>query len=129
MEAFAAKLPCEASRLAELRRRLGEWLDASELPDPLRSSVVLATHEAAANAIEHAVPCEVIEVRAAIDAETLTVAVTDSGVWKHANLDDDERGRGLMMISVLMPQVEITTEPTGTTVRMRTALAQATPAR
>lgn len=118
MEAFEAALPCELTRLAELRRDLGAWLDQIDLSEELRSSVILATHEAAANAIEHAVPCESVEVRAAIERDRLTVTVTDTGAWKHASFDDDERGRGLMMISVLMPQVEITSEPHGTTIRM-----------
>lgn len=117
-----ATLPCEVSRLAELRRDLGEWLEEKDLGDAIRSSVVLATHEAAANAIQHAKPCEAVKIRAAIDGDSLTIAVTDTGIWKHASFDDDERGRGLMMISVLMPHVEITTEPSGTTVRMRAPL-------
>ena len=118
MDAFVARLPCEVSRLAALRRDLGGWLAETDLSDRIRSSIVLATHEAAANAIEHATPCESVEVRAAIDEENLTVAVRDTGVWKQANLDNDERGRGLIMITALIPHVEIVTEPSGTTVRM-----------
>ena len=117
-----ATLPCELARLGELRRDLAAWLDQTDLSDELRSSVVLATHEAAANAIEHAEPCKAVEVRAAIERDKLTVAVTDTGAWKHASFDNDERGRGLMMISVLMPHVEITSEPRGTTIRMSTPL-------
>ena len=119
---FVASLPCELTRLGELRRDLGTWLDQKELSDELRSSVILATHEAAANAIEHAEPCVTVEVRAAIERDKLTIAVTDTGTWKHARFDNDERGRGLMMISVLMPHVEITNEPHGTTIRMRAPL-------
>ena len=89
MDAFVARVPCEVSRLAALRRDLNGWLAETDLPDRIRSSVVLATHEAAANAIEHATPCESVEVRAEIDEENLTVAVRDTGVWKHANLDDE----------------------------------------
>ena len=114
--------PCEVARLRELRHDLAAWLDQTDLSDELRSSVVLAAHEAAANAIEHAVPCESVEVRAAIDHDNLTVAVTDTGAWTRASFENDERGRGLMMISVLMPNVEITSEPHGTTIRMRAPL-------
>jgi anti-sigma regulatory factor (Ser/Thr protein kinase) len=122
MDAFVATLPCELTRLRELRHDLAAWLDQTDLSDELRSSVVLAAHEAAANAIEHAEPCLSVEVRAAIDRGNLTVVVTDTGVWKHASIDNDERGRGLMMISVLMPHVEITSEPRGTTIRMSAPL-------
>ena len=118
MDAFVARLPCEVSRLAALRRDLGGWLAETDLSDRIKSSVVLATHEAAANAIEHATPCESVEVSAAIDEGNLTVAVRGTGVWKHASLDNPERGRGLIMISALVPRVEIVTEPGGTTVRM-----------
>ena len=122
MEDFEATLPCEVARLSELRRALTAWLDRTDISDELRSSVVLATHEAAANAIEHAEPCESVEVRAAIEEDKLTVEVSDTGVWKHASFDNEERGRGLMVISVLMPHVEITAEPRGTRIRMRTPL-------
>jgi anti-sigma regulatory factor (Ser/Thr protein kinase) len=122
MDAFVARVPCEVSRLAALRRDLGRWLAKTDLSDRIRSSVVLATHEAAANAIEHASPCESVEVRAAIDEESLTIAVRDTGMWKHANLDNGERGRGLIIINALIPRVEIVTEPSGTTVRMTAPL-------
>ncbi len=122
MEVFIASLPCELTRLGELRRDLGRWLDQTELSDKLRSSVILATHEAAANAIEHAEPCVTVEVHAAIERNSLSVAVTDTGTWKHARFDNHERGRGLTMISALMPHVEIISEPHGTTIRMRAPL-------
>ncbi len=126
MDAFVAKLPCELWRLAALRRDLDGWLAKRHLSDRIRSSVVLATHEAAANAIQHAAPCEWVEVRAGIDEENLTVAVRDTGVWKHATLDNDERGRGLIMITALVPRVEIITQPDGTIVRMTAPLSDHT---
>lgn len=113
-----ATLPCDLTRLRGLRRDLGAWLEQNGLPDELRNSVILSTHEAAANAIEHAAPCTSVEIRAAIEQDQLTVAVTDTGTWKHASFDNDERGRGLMIISILMPHVEITSKPNGTTIRM-----------
>ena len=122
MKVFEATLPCDLAQLAELRRDLAAWLNETDVSEELRSSVVLATHEAAANAMEHAEPCRAVEVRAAIDQDKLIVAVTDTGVWKHASFDNDERGRGLMMISVLMPHVEITSAPHGTTIRMSAPL-------
>ncbi len=115
-------LACEPTRLRELRHDLAAWLDQLQLVDKLRSAVILAAHEAAANAIEHAEPCTSVEVRAAIEQDTITIAVTDTGTWKDASFDNDERGRGLMMISVLMPYVEISSEPRGTTIRMSARL-------
>jgi len=125
MDPFVARLPCEVSQLAALRHELAGWLAAADLPDRIRSSVTLATHEAAASAIEHAAPCEWVDVHAGIEEETVTVAVRDTGVWKHARLDD-ERGRGLIMIKALVPRVEIITEPDGTTVRMISPLRDET---
>jgi anti-sigma regulatory factor (Ser/Thr protein kinase) len=122
METFVATLPRELSRLGELRRDLGAWLDQTELSEELRNAIILSTHEAAANAIEHAETCNAVEIRAAIEEDELTVAVTDAGTWKHASFDNDERGRGLMMISVLMPHVEIISKPDGTTIRMSAPL-------
>jgi anti-sigma regulatory factor (Ser/Thr protein kinase) len=94
MDAFVARLPCEVSRLAALRRDLNGWLAETDLPDRVRSSVVLATHEAAANAIEHATPCESVEVRAAIDEETSQSQLGTQGygstpTWTTTSADAD----------------------------------------
>ena len=93
--------------LADAADELGEKFVATDM--------VRSTWSAA---IQHAAPCEWVEVRAGIDEENLTVAVRDTGVWKHATLDNDERGRGLTMITALIPRVEIITQPDGTIVRM-----------
>lgn len=95
-----------------------DWFSERGVDGDLRRSAVLATHEAVANAIEHANPCNTIWVRATIEKARLTVEVTDSGTWRLETSENDERGRGLMLIRGLVSRLDIQRQPTGTTVRM-----------
>jgi anti-sigma regulatory factor (Ser/Thr protein kinase) len=118
MDTFVVTLPCEASRLIELRRRFATWLETSSLPDDLTDLVVLATHEAAANPIQHATSCESVTVAAKVDHETLIVEVTAASPdWK-ANSNYPEDALGMTLIRGIIPQVEIHARANETVVRM-----------
>ena len=94
------------------------------MPDPSRSDVVLATHEAAANAIEHAASRTPIEIRARLATATVAAEITDHGRWKDASRPDaaasefEQRGRGLQLIEGLVTAVRIETDGDGTTLRL-----------
>lgn len=118
MEGFQSTLPSDFAVLGALRRSLTTWLEKAGVADPPRADVVLATHEAAANAIEHAGAARPIDVRARLVDGTLTIEISDSGRWKAANPADEERGRGLMLIAKLVSKVEIETDKRGTTLRL-----------
>ncbi len=122
MNTVLVTIPCEAGELAEVRARLRKWLAASDVPEELQDAIVLATHEAATNAIEHAKPCTSLHVRASIEARVLTVDVTDTGQWTDAAFDDDEGGRGLILIRELINEVQIRPSPSGTTIHLRQPL-------
>jgi anti-sigma regulatory factor (Ser/Thr protein kinase) len=118
VEPFAASFPRDLQRLRGLRRELSGWLDRVDVPPTQRDAVVLAVHEAAANAIEHA--DAKVTVRGARDEDRLIVVVSNEGRWTGSSPTDDlERGRGLTIMQGLMSKLEISRAAGTTTVRMR----------
>ena len=122
MGAFESSLPPDLSVLAALRHGLSAWLEHAGVPEQLRLDIVLATHEAAANAIEHAqAPYGPGYVNVNVTDSFVTVEVRDSGSWKVARAED-ERGRGLDLMQTLVGDLQIGKNPRGTTVRFRYSL-------
>ena len=123
MGSLAATVPADVNQLAQLRQQLSAWLAAAGVAAELRAGVVLATNEAAGNVIQHAVPCNSLSLRAAIDEHLLTVEITDTGNWdgqvQDGNGENNAGGRGLLMIRQLVEHVEIRTSRQGTTIRMQ----------
>ncbi len=115
-------LPADPAALAQLRQRIGRFLDASGADETARFEITLAVSEAAMNAIEHAYGPSAAEfhVSATIRADGFEAEVRDGGRWRERR--DDDRGRGLAIIEALMDDVEVITDPSGTTVRMRRSL-------
>ena len=124
MQTLEAVFPCDTRELGRLRRQLTEWLEDSGVPRGLRLRVVLASHEAAANAVLHADPCSELRLQAAIDENMLTVEIADGGSWsgEAVSSDDVEHGRGIALMNDLMGSVEIHTGPHGTTVQLSQAI-------
>ena len=118
------RLPADPGALAQLRQRIGRFLDASGANDEERFELTLAVSEAAMNAIEHAYgPSEAeFDLSASISGDEFRAEVRDSGRWRERRSDD--RGRGLAIIEALMDDVEVTADPTGTSVRMRRRMGQ-----
>jgi serine/threonine-protein kinase RsbW len=107
-----------------LRRQLAVWLEQVGVTDEVRNDVILATHEAAANAIEHAQFSTEVTVSLVHDEGKLLVIVTNRGVWKRPRSTDYTRGRGLALMQALMSNVEIQVRNRGTVLRMRKDLAR-----
>ena len=109
-------------RLAEVRRRLAAWLSAHGASREEANDVVLAAHEAAMNAIEHAYgPGDAeISLSAIVHEDGVEISVHDSGRWREAR--SEHRGRGRSIMSALMDDVSVDTGPTGSTVRLRRRL-------
>jgi len=103
--------------LAPLRHALMAWLENCALSARSREAVILATHEAVANAIQHSGTNNRIRVRAAAEGDGLTIEISDDGEWR---IPDDppshERGRGLGLIRSLVSNATINTDAGGTTV-------------
>ena len=109
--------------LAAMRHGLADWLESSGVGEAQCADVVLASHEAVANALEHAHGRPPVLVRASCVECGVVVEVLDSGCWKPQQLPPPEdRGRGLGLIRGLVTNAEIIRRQDGTTVRMcRTA--------
>jgi serine phosphatase RsbU (regulator of sigma subunit)/anti-sigma regulatory factor (Ser/Thr protein kinase) len=118
------ELTAEPGALAELRRRLDVWLPQSGAGAEDAYDIVLATCEAAANAVEHAYgPGEAkfhVTVRA--EDEEVTIEVRDRGAWRDQR--DPRRGRGLAVMRKLMDDVNVTSTDGGTNVRLRRHLRE-----
>ena len=84
--------------------------------------ITLAISEAAGNAIEHAYgPGDAsFDVEAALAGRELAATVRDRGSWRARR--SEHRGRGLKIIERQMDEVDVTSEPDGTVVRMRRRL-------
>ena len=116
-------LPAEPESLSVLRRRLARFLHAVEATDAVAYEVTLTVCEAAGNAIEHAYgPVDAtFDVELSFEHGTLLAVVRDRGRWRERR--GTHRGRGLKIIEGLMDDVQVTTEPDGTVIRMRRRLA------
>jgi PAS domain S-box-containing protein len=116
-------LPAEPESLSGLRRRLGRFLHAVGASEMVAYEITLTVCEAAGNAIEHAYgPGDAtFEVEASFENGTLVAVVRDKGSWRERR--GAHRGRGLKIIEGLMDDVEVSTEPDGTVIRMWRRLA------
>ena len=123
MEPFETTLSLDLFLLRGLRRELASWLTRMQVAGDVRDEIILATHEAAANAIEHARSGSEVTVRAVRDADKVIVVVTNSGGWKEPRSVDDRRGRGLALMKQLMSDLEFQDKSQRTVVRMRKDLS------
>ena len=109
MAAFTATLVRGPIELRELRQSLRSWLELTTAAAHTRDSIVLATHEAAANAIVHGQPGGAVTVSVRQDeADGFAVAVSNLGGWKEPD-PGTSGGHGLAMMTELMREVEIQT--------------------
>ena len=108
MTAFAATLVHGPTELRGLRHSLSSWLQQTDASADVRDAVMLATHEAAANAISHGEPESPVTVSAIQDDDgSFSVEITNHGRWKEPQAEHN--GRGLLMMTQLMSDVGIRT--------------------
>lgn len=121
METFSIVLLPEFHHLQALRKSLRVWIQSTGLEGTAQEALILATHEAAANAIEHAGPDAQIEIEATLDDHRVTIEIRDNGHWKErhgTSRQDREGGMGLALIAGLMPYMELIHNANGTTLRI-----------
>jgi anti-sigma regulatory factor (Ser/Thr protein kinase) len=123
-EPLALRVAAQPRELSAIRRAMREWLAEAGVPTVVAEDVVLACGEAAANVIEHAYGGSGegwMEIKVVLVNGTLVASVGDHGRWQpHGS--GEGRGRGIRLIGVLMDQVDLHSDDSGTKVTMRKAL-------
>ena len=109
-----------------VRDALRAWLVGVDVDRSEGEDVVLATWEACANAIEHAVEPQIdlVAVTATVDDGCIRVVVSDSGRWAPPSTREN-RGLGLRLIQSLMTSVDVDESDRGTTVRLEKSFTSA----
>ncbi|MGC4892484.1 ATP-binding protein [Micromonospora sp. DT31] len=119
-------LPADPGRLAGTRERLRGWLRARGVDDWDVETVLIATGEACANAIEHGYRFAtegITTLRAELRDGRLEIEVRDHGGWRAADEDSGDRGRGRLIMARVMDEATIVGTPEGTCVRLVKRLA------
>lgn len=110
-----------------MRRFVARWLQESEIPEPERSDLLLATAEAINNACEHASPpgCS-IHISCVRRGSQVVLSISDrgNGFCPDPHLCEGEPpleatcGRGVFLMQRLADQVAVKTTTRGTTVTL-----------
>jgi serine phosphatase RsbU (regulator of sigma subunit)/anti-sigma regulatory factor (Ser/Thr protein kinase) len=120
LDPAALRLRLDASPDAApvLRYTLRRWLGQSQIDPAEIFDLTVAATEAFANAVEHAYGAgdAAIEVEARVDGDVVRMMVRDWGQWREQR--GQHRGRGIALMRGLMDEVDVTSGPDGTTVRM-----------
>jgi serine phosphatase RsbU (regulator of sigma subunit)/anti-sigma regulatory factor (Ser/Thr protein kinase) len=111
------RIPSRVGGLDLVRDAMRVWLQGTPLPRVDAHDVVLATWEACANAIEHALEpgADYVDVRAEVTDSRVRVSVEDTGRWTPPT-DRPDRGLGLRLIHAAMSAVDIASNDAGTCV-------------
>jgi serine/threonine-protein kinase RsbW len=111
----------DPSELRALRHEFGDWLRRAGIDGSCGAELVLALHEAVANATEHAEASDSVSVHAEFADGAVLIEVADRGRWKEPQLvpDPGGRGRSLPIIRTLVEDVTIQKTRAGTSVQMR----------
>lgn len=124
VEDLRLEVPAEPAELASVREALREWLRGAGALLEETSQIVLACAEAWTNAIEHArAKRQTFEVHATLEDDEVTISIRDFGTWRPPH-DEPDRGRGLLMMGMLMDAVDVDRTPDGTHVRLRRRLGR-----
>jgi anti-sigma regulatory factor (Ser/Thr protein kinase) len=118
-EERAWRLPRTDTSVRALRAELRDFLEVSGLPAEEVDGLVLATSEAATNAVEYSgsLFATYFDVVAEVSGSEISISVRDYGRWRDPR-PGSGRGRGLLLMSRLAT-LTVTVEPQGTTVTLR----------
>ncbi len=121
---FRRLLPADTSHLAALRNDLRVWMADAGLPRDDSDDCLVAVCEAVTNAIEHGNDVEgrPIDLRADCCDYRCVFSVADHGNWRAPVDSAGARGRGLILIRLLMDDMTVEENETGTTVTFTKAV-------
>lgn len=123
-DTFLRRLPAQAASLARFRHDLASWFTEQHVPDAVASELLVASGEAAMNAVEHAfrgVPVGVVTVEAAIGNGEVSVYVRDDGLWR-SGPSATNRGHGITIMHALTSDARVWIGERGTKVRLTRTL-------
>ena len=108
-------VPMDAGNLADLRWRAWSYLTAATIAPGMVEDILIALHEAVANALAHSASPSPVQVRLKATRTRVIVEVADEGVGIDAAVQLPPRppsllaegGRGLFMIWTLMNSVRL----------------------
>jgi anti-sigma regulatory factor (Ser/Thr protein kinase) len=120
------KFPADLTELAATRKALRGWLSRVGIDSDQTMSLLVASGEAVANAIEHGHrhdPGGTVSFSACALTDRIQMTITDTGRWKpKTSSSDSHRGRGIALMRALMDEVTIGSDEAGTTVNLSTGI-------
>jgi len=121
-ERLDAEFATDPEALAPMRALLRRWLRHAGASDSETAEIVAACGEAAKNAVEHSGSSgrDPLELSGRFEGRTVDLSVRDHGVWHPPRAG--RGGRGLPLMRALMDEVDVTSSPEGTTVRLSRTL-------
>ncbi|HXG76045.1 MAG TPA: ATP-binding protein [Gaiellaceae bacterium] len=126
MEPLRLVFDLDPALLRRARQELARWLNASGVAPPQADDLVLAVHEALANAVEYGRRGTQVTLRGRADAEGVTLVVSNRGPWKRQR-EDRGRGRGLTVMRSLATECDVRVGREATTVLIRKAVRLGAP--
>lgn len=119
-EPMRVELPPVPECLRTIRHALRDWLPSTGLSPDKIDDVVLAVTEVCSNAIEHGYRDHVgtVSVEAWHTDSAIRIVVIDHGCWQPPQ-PNGIRGRGLLLVRALIPEIELETGSSGTSVELR----------
>jgi anti-sigma regulatory factor (Ser/Thr protein kinase) len=116
------ELPTDRTSLTYARRLIARWLERAGASTAEAFDIQLASHEACANAIEHAYQFgdALVELEGRRTDGEVAVTVRDSGPWREKARS--ERGQGIELMRALMDEVRVNGGPDGTEIELRRRL-------
>jgi anti-sigma regulatory factor (Ser/Thr protein kinase) len=110
----------------EARLRVRSWCEDAHVDGEMRSDLLLAVSEAAANVVLHAYPdggAGTFSLDVRMDADILVLSVCDEGVGTAGSMPSDGCGLGLEIIARMFPEFTLAEAEPGTRVTIRASAA------
>jgi anti-sigma regulatory factor (Ser/Thr protein kinase) len=120
-EMLLRKVHATGDDLRAARREVRTWLASTGMRPECAAQLLTAVGEACMNVVQHAYTDEahrLIRLEGTVTDGLATVTITDTGTWKEHSARS-VGGRGVDMMRRLVPDVEITRRPGGTSVTLR----------
>src|SRR3954451_10568970 len=123
--------PARPGELRGMRAMLRGWLSPLGLDPVTVDGLVIAAHEAACNAIEHAYPPAIgddgvectVDITLRTERGSVVVEIIDHGTWREPAAEPIGRGLGISLMRRLVASILIEKDGRGTRVLLRHPIA------